>query len=187
MSKNVATPNDVYHAYRLLLGREPDPGGYAHFCSLIEAQALSPMELTWRFMDSPEFRDRQGVLTIPDAGSEPEVGVITLKSEACTQRRAQSSAFRYWAKRLREKPGGLHRKLWEWCYIAQALYERGMLGEGRRGLGFAVGSEPLSSLFAGFGCAIVASDLDPESADRAGWVSTNQHASSLAQLNSRGL
>jgi methyltransferase family protein/uncharacterized protein DUF4214 len=187
MGKNVATKQDVYHAYRLLLGREPDNEGYAHFCSLIEAQALSPLELSWYFMDSTEFHKKQGVLTRPDAGAKPEFGVITLKSQACTQRQIESSSFRYWATRLRERPGGLHRKLWEWCFLSQALYERGMLVEGRRGLGFAVGTEPLTALFASFGCRVVASDLDPETADKAGWVSTNQHASSLQQLNSRSL
>jgi hypothetical protein len=32
-----------------------------------------------------------------------------------------------------------HRKVWEWCAIAQALEERDMLRPGRRGCGFAVG------------------------------------------------
>ena len=53
----------------------------------------------------------------------------------------------------------LHRKIWEFCFIAQALDERGMLARGRRGLGFAVGTEPLPAMFASRGCAIVATDL----------------------------
>jgi hypothetical protein len=187
MSKNVATPEDVYHAYRLLLGREPDSGGYAHYCSLVKVQALSPMELSWRIMESPEFRDKCGVLTMPSGGAKPEIGVLTLKSEACTQSRLESSAFRYWAASLRERPGRLHRKLWEWCFITQALYERGMLDEGRQGIGFAVGNEPLSSLFANLGCHIVASDVDPEDAERGGWINTDQHATSADRLNSRGI
>lgn len=81
----------------------------------------------------------------------------------------------------------LHRKLWEWCYITQALFERGMLRKGRRGLGFAVGREPLSALFANYGCSIVASDLFEEQARDAGWVDTNQHAASIEMLNDRGL
>lgn len=186
MGKTVATPQDVHHAYRLLLGREPDAEGYAHLCSLIEAAALSPMELSWHFMDSPEFREKQGVLVRPNC-AKPELGVITATSQACTQRQIDSPSFRYWATRLRQRPGALHRKLWEWCFITQALYERGMLADGRRGLGFAVGVEPLTALFASLGSRIVASDLDPDSADEAGWVSTNQHASSVHQLNSREL
>ena len=46
--------------------------------------------------------------------------------------------------------------------IAQALYERGKLKPGSRGLGFAVGKEPLSDLFASFGCDVVATDLEGE-------------------------
>lgn len=186
MSKTIATAQDVYHAYRLLLGREPDPDGYAHLCSLVEGAALSPLELSWHFMDSPEFRHNQGVLVRSDA-AKPASGVIELKSQACTRRQIESSPFRYWAGCLRQRPGALHRKLWEWCFITQALYERGMLSESRRGLGFAVGTEPLTSLFASLGCRIVASDLDPGSADSAGWVITNQHASNLLQLNSRSI
>jgi SAM-dependent methyltransferase len=81
----------------------------------------------------------------------------------------------------------LHRKLWEYGYIAQALFERGMLAPGRRGLGFAVGKEPLPALFARFGCQIVATDLETTRARRGGWTSTNQHASQLDDLNERGI
>jgi hypothetical protein len=42
----------------------------------------------------------------------------------------------------------IHRKLWEWCAIAEVLQRRGMLQPGRTGLGFAVGTEPLASAFA---------------------------------------
>jgi hypothetical protein len=182
-----ATPEDVYHAYRLMLGREPDEGGYAHFCALIEARALSALELSWEFMYSDEFRRKQGVLLHVDSGAKPEPGVITLGSKACTQADIESAAFRYWSTCLRDRPGMLHRKPWEWCFIAQALYERGVLAEGRRGLGFAVGKEPLSALFASLGCHIVASDIGREDADKAGWSATNQHASSPMQLNSRGI
>lgn len=187
MSKNKASHQDVYHAYRLLLGREPDPDGYSHHCALLEEQELSPTELAWRFMESVEFQSRHGVLTTPDGAALPDEGVITLKSQACTQRQVESPAFRYWATCLREKSGSLHRKLWEWCFITQALYERGMLRPDHRGLGFAVGTEPLSALFAKLGCSVLASDLDPDRAGRAGWVGTNQHASSLMQLNSRSI
>src|SRR5262249_38291312 len=92
--------------------------------------------------------------------------------------------FRRWVPRLYTH-FRLHRKLWEFCYIAQALEERGMLGPGRRGLGFGVGREPLAELFASLGCEIVATDLDDEQARRAGWADTEQHASKLEALNER--
>lgn len=80
-----------------------------------------------------------------------------------------------------------HRKLWEWCYIYEALRQRGKLMPFRRGLGFGVGKEPLAAAFASQGVEIVATDLDVERAKAQGWVDTNQHAVGLADLNERGL
>lgn len=111
-----------------------------------------------------------------------------LTSSPCVQEQLESPAFQQWAVQLHEPPvGHLHRKLWEWCYIAQALFERGMLQAGRRGLGFAVGREPLAALFASYGCEIVASDLDVASAEQAGWAATNMHANALEDLNELGI
>lgn len=70
--------------------------------------------------------------------------------------------------------------------MAQALFERGMPAPGRRGLGFAVGQEPLTMLFADAGADIVATDLDTEEARKDDWVDTAQHAD-LDKLNLRGL
>lgn len=111
-----------------------------------------------------------------------------LSSCACTQQQLQSAVFRQWADRMKVVPFQLHRKIWEWCYIAQALEERGMFQKpGCRGLGFAVGQEPLTALFAGFGCEIVATDLDESGARQGGWVDTQQHAASVDVLNPKGL
>lgn len=110
-----------------------------------------------------------------------------LISTMCTQEQLESPRFREWAKRLGERPSHLHRKLWEYCYIAEALDERDMLTDGRRGLGFAVGTEPLASLFASLGARVLASDMDPDEAEEQGWLYKNQHAKSLDVLNDRGL
>ena len=53
-----------------------------------------------------------------------------------------------------------------------------MLKPGKRGIGFAVGQEPLASLFAAQGCSVLATDLMPEVSDIR-WTSTSQHANSL--------
>lgn len=74
-----------------------------------------------------------------------------------------------------------HRKLWEFCAIAQVLDERGMLQPGRRGLGFAVGQEPLPSLFAASGAEIVATDLATQESSEI-WLGTSQHADSSDPL-----
>lgn len=102
-------------------------------------------------------------------------------SQACTSSQLNSPEADYWFSRI-----GLssrrHRKDWEWLYISQALAWNGMLAPGRRGLGFGVGTEPLTDLFTSFGCHILATDLDFESAKAAGWADTNQHASQSSQL-----
>ena len=50
-----ATLEDVYHAYRLILRRPPDPDGFAHYESLV-AGGLSLEDLTRGFADSDEAR-----------------------------------------------------------------------------------------------------------------------------------
>jgi len=104
----------------------------------------------------------------------------------CTEAQLTSPAFRYWIDRIGER-FRLHRKFWEHAYVIQALYERGMLTEGKRGLGFAVGQEPLPSLFASLGCQITATDLHAEDERSRPWAETGQHASGLQGLNARGL
>jgi len=180
----IATRDDVIHAYRLLLGREPDAGGLASYEALVTSREVEVAELSRMFFLSPEFKAKSGYL-VPggrDAGAPEQKS--RLVSAACTQRQVESASFRYWAERMRKVvPGLLHRKNWEWCFIVQALFERGMLHPGRRGLGFAVGTEPLTSLFAGSGCEILATDLGVEEAGQQGWVDGGQHASGLDPLN----
>lgn len=66
-----------------------------------------------------------------------------------------------------------HRKHWEYVAISQALHERGMLTEGKRGLGFAVGAEPLVSLFASFGPKILATDA--KESEGTNWAASGQY------------
>ncbi len=109
-----------------------------------------------------------------------------LRSGLCTRDQMESPAFRYWSMKIRES-WRLHRKLWEYCFILQALYERDMLHPNRSGLGFAVGEEPLPALMADLGCKIVATDLDSSDRRAAVWAKTAQLAASLEGLNNRNL
>ncbi|MDE2007259.1 MAG: class I SAM-dependent methyltransferase, partial [Rhodospirillales bacterium] len=85
--------------------------------------------------------------------------------------------------RLRPSPAvRFHRKNWEWLAIAQALSERGMLERGRRGCGFAVGMEPLASLFAASGAEVLATDLGAADEAAKAWTTTGQHAATLEAL-----
>lgn len=81
--------------------------------------------------------------------------------------------YKRWCNELGEKPN-FHRKQWEFVYIMQALWERGCIREGSRGLVFAVGSEPLPSVFAKYGCDILATDIFPEEGIAKGWNNNNQ-------------
>jgi len=110
-----------------------------------------------------------------------------LRSSMCKQAQLESSTFKDWALRMHEDPHHLHRKIWEYEFVAQALFERDMLRSGRRGLGFAVGRESLPALFASLGCDVLATDLDYEKAARGKWVETAQYAGSLEALNAKGV
>ena len=75
-----------------------------------------------------------------------------------------------------------HRKPWEFASVAQTLFERGKLVEGMRGLGFAVGTEPMSSFFASRGIDVVATDLDARAGIAKVWRRTGQHGDSRDDL-----
>jgi SAM-dependent methyltransferase len=74
-----------------------------------------------------------------------------------------------------------YRKWWEWCAIFEALSSRGMLVRGKRGLGFAVGTEPLAAAFASRGTHVLATDLHI-GASTGDWADNGQHAGSLEAL-----
>jgi hypothetical protein len=78
------------------------------------------------------------------------------------------------------------RKVWEWLFIVQALYERGMLSSGKKGLGFAVGTESLPALFAKYGCRITATDLHPNEGGEL-WDANNEHSDNVQMLFKSGI
>ena len=106
-------------------------------------------------------------------------GEEMLGSIVCRYDAFRSDWFSSYADRInrawRDRPP--HRKLWEWCAISHALQERDMLRDGRLGIGFAVGKEPLPSLFAGFGVQIIATDLGLSGANL--FEKSGVHAASL--------
>lgn len=104
---------------------------------------------------------------------------VDLKSKACTQDDVESLWFAYWCSQMKAAPV-YHRKLWEFCYILQALYDAGVLREGAHGVGFGCGEEPLPSLFAGMGVAITATDAPLDTAGA--WVTSGQYAQSREPL-----
>lgn len=125
-----------------------------------------------------------GQISLPDAelwrGKPPEIdggpGVRVFERAAmCRQDSFDQPYFSFWSRRLNE-PLRYHRKLWEFVFIAQAAWERGLCAPGRRGLGFGVGAEPLAAFFASQGVAVTATDMAPDAVASTGWALTNQHA-----------
>ena len=120
-----------------------------------------------------------------------------LRSQLCSAESLRSAELRAWADRLRPMWASgsedgrdvmLHRKMWEWLFIAEALRERGLLAPGRAGLGFGVGQEPLVALFAAEGCDLVATDQPHDAAVASGWTTSEvEWAGGLEQLNTHGL
>ena len=108
------------------------------------------------------------------------------KSELCKAKDLQAHWYKRWCKELREEPK-FHRKQWEFVYVMQALWERGCIAKGKKGLVFAVGSEPGPSVFAKYGCNIVATDILPEKGKEMGWTNAGQLCFGMESLNTRGL
>jgi SAM-dependent methyltransferase len=111
-------------------------------------------------------------------------------SSVCRYEHFFADWYQRWAPRLKlDRPdldpnstvALVQRKAWEWCAIAQAMEERGMLVPGKSGCGFAVGTEPLPSSFAARGVQILATD-QPLTASVTPWATGNQHAASLEAL-----
>lgn len=134
--------------------------------------------------DAPSSRNAQAPLEF--AADHVLPTLANPVSQACTRNQFDEPSYAYWCAQIGERPW-LHRKQWEFVYIAQALSAHGMLVPGRRGLGFGVGSEPLSAIFAARGAQVLGTDLEPDHAAQKGWVETNQHAFSKQAMNDRGL
>ena len=108
------------------------------------------------------------------------------RSELCKAKDYHTGWFKYWCNQLGEKPN-FHRKQWEFVYVMQALHERGCIAPGKKGLVFAVGTEPLPAMFASFGCSILATDIFPEKGIEMGWENGNQLCFGVESLNTRQL
>ncbi|MBN8783183.1 MAG: methyltransferase type 11 [Terrimonas ferruginea] len=108
------------------------------------------------------------------------------KSELCKARDWHTEWFKRWVKELNE-PARYHRKQWEFVYVMQALWERGCIAQGKKGLVFAVGTEPGPSIFANYGCDILATDIFPEQGKEKGWENGDQLCFGVESLNKRGL
>jgi SAM-dependent methyltransferase len=108
------------------------------------------------------------------------------KSELCKAKDFHTDWFNRWATEIKE-PVRYHRKQWEFVYVMQSLWERGCIAKGKKGLVFAVGTEPLPAVFASYGCEILATDIFPEQGLEKGWGNGDQLCFGIESLNKRGI
>ena len=114
-------------------------------------------------------------------------------SQLCTFQQMLHPNYIQCIKTLFHPPFPIHsytRKYWEFCYVLQAVSEKGALKEGNTGLGFGVGLEPLSAAFVNKGCRITATDLALDEAIEKGWAgadSMTQHSQQLEDMNKAGI
>jgi hypothetical protein len=135
---------------------------------LPKAQEMVRAEL--RAFDRPKpFIPGPGVVTV--GRSEP-----FMTTSSCSARDFFHPRFKeLWDALHVDQPYFLHRKYWEWVYIANALSP--LCKPGARGLGFAVGStETLAAYFASLGARITASDAPAEIGIGSGWQKGGEFA-----------
>lgn len=86
MPETSATPEDVRAAYRLVLGRDPDPTGFADHVKLIRDGSVTCQRLLSMFLNSTEFRAKESGIRVGIGDtfvvvnpSEPEFGQHIVK------------------------------------------------------------------------------------------------------------
>lgn len=107
---------------------------------------------------------------------------LPLNSKLCIEMDFHQLWFKDWCQKINMNPKNLHRKLWEHVVISQALSEREILKPGNKGLGFAVGNEPLPALFASFQCNIVATDIGINTQEAKLWGTSGEHLNNINNL-----
>jgi hypothetical protein len=92
----------------------------------------------------------------------------------------EDQRYRHWLGEMHESHA-YHRKVWEWCFILEALHSAGALRPGAKALGFGVGHEPIPAVLAKSGLSVVATD-QPSHEEAEPWDRTNEHAPDIHAL-----
>lgn len=146
---------------------------------LIYAKPLARSRILQRWR---RWRSRRSLLRSPAPPPTLELPV----SQAVTAAQCAEGHYARWCEVIRERPK-LHRKQWEFVYVLRALESCGLLKEGKTGLGFGVGREPLVAAIAAHGPRVLATDLPPGHPMAAGWAASGEYGGSLEALNGRGI
>ncbi len=127
-------------------------------------------------LERNQARDPRAAEAVPEPRFPAHV-----RSRICTQAQLYEPWFAKWCDALGEPPL-VHRKTWEFAYVAEVLDSLGSLHTGNRGLGFGVGRESLVAGFASRGVDVVATDLASDSREARGWSRSDQHASGVESM-----
>jgi hypothetical protein len=120
-------------------------------------------------------------LHMPSIGLHPPIDGPFMAHSTCCARDFLHPEFNRLCAQL-GMPPTYHRKQWEWVAVLHHAVRTGAVGRGKRGLGFAVGTEPLPSAFAKTGTSVTATDAPEEIGIGAGWQQGGQHSSRLDDL-----
>ncbi|MEM9706502.1 MAG: methyltransferase domain-containing protein [Pseudomonadota bacterium] len=101
--------------------------------------------------------------------------------QLCTSRQILDPKHKAWMAKI-DEPDILHRKKWDYSIIIETLSAYGILKPGASGIGFGVGREPLVSLFASYGCTVLATDLPLNNEHKEKWDEVGSHSSEKSQL-----
>jgi hypothetical protein len=103
-----------------------------------------------------------------------------LLSQVASAAQADHPRYLAWMEELEAEPETqYHRKIWEWCFILEALQQSGLVAPGSRALGFGVGHERIPAILAARGVSVVGTDLPGDAGD---WATSGQHAAALDEL-----
>jgi len=99
-----------------------------------------------------------------------------MNSNLCNYEDFLTNDYEKFCELIHEKKR-IHRKQWEFYVIYENIKKHVKSFDGKKGLGFAVGSEVIVPLFVKLGANVTASDLDPNDPSSVAWANTNQHMS----------
>ena len=135
----------------------------------------------YKHIGNPKCALDEALASFKDLDQEEGAHPAVFGSELCRFDHFQMPLFRCWEDR-RGYEYTYHRKLWEFVFILQSLKDQGLLTQGTKGLGFAVGNERIPDLLASYGLTILATDLHQEEGIASGWAESNQLAASKEGL-----
>jgi hypothetical protein len=151
-----------------------------------EMERLVSAEIESRIATVTSQKPWKANLHIPPIGLHPAIDGPFMAHSTCCAADFLHPEFARLCSLLGLTPT-YHRKYWEWVAVFHHAVRTGAVGKGKRGLGFAVGAEPLPSAFAQIGTSVTATDAPEEIGVSAGWQEGGQHSSRLDDLYHPGV